>query len=515
MPRLSRRSSGILSVVVVAVAAVAALIASHRTSAHEHHARTTAVANELTVGTATTGRPIPAGFLGLSLETSAIEPYAGTDAKAVNPVFEQLVRNLTPGQRPVLRIGGDSTDWSWWPVPGATRPRGVRVNLDDPWLRVMAALTHDLDAKLMFGIDLEMNNRADAAAEANTLVHEVGRGSVVALELGNEPELYGSLTWFVDPNGVHVTGRPPGYGFSDYLNDFTSTGKLLPRGVPLAGPASGGPRWLPYLGSFLSAEPLVKLATLHAYPLQQCYVPTYSPQYPTVAHILAPSASQGLADSIAPYVGVAHSDHVPVRIDEINDDSCGAVPGVDHGFVSALWALDASFQMARIGADGVNFHTYPTAPYGLFTFTRARGKWRGSVSPEYYGLVMFAQAVPPGARLLKLSGSLGDVRAWATRAPDGSVHVVLINDDTAQSRTVAIRIAGATAMAALERLRATGVTASTGVTIGGQTYGSATRTGTLTGHSTVVSVRAKNGAYRVDLPSASAAMLTLAAPAPA
>jgi glycosyl hydrolase family 79 len=514
--RISSRRRPAIALLAV-MAALAGLVATKRTSAHEHHARGSAAAStlDLTVGPATSRGPIPSGFLGLSLEYTAIEPYAGTDPKAVNPVFEQLVRNLAPNQSPVLRIGGDSTDWSWWPVPGATKPRGVRVTLDDRWLHVTAALTHELAAKLILGIDLEMNNRADAAAEANTLVHKVGRGSVKALELGNEPELYGSLTWFIDPNGVHVTGRPPGYDFSDYLNDFTTTGKLLPQGVPLAGPASGGPRWLPYLGSFLSAEPRVKLATLHAYPLQQCYVPTYSPQYPTVAHILAPSASQGLADSVAPYVGVAHSHHVPVRIDEINDDSCGAVPSVDHGFVSALWALDASFQMARIGVDGVNFHTYPTAPYGLFTFTRAHGKWQGHVSPEYYGLDMFAQAVPPGARLLRVSGSLGDVKAWATRAPDGTIHVVLINEYTAQPSTAAVRIAGAHGPAALERLRAKGITAATGVTLGGQTFGTATATGKLAGRSTITSVRRTNGAYVVRLPRASAAMLTLAAPPPA
>ncbi len=62
-------------------------------------------------------RAIPAGFLGLSLEYSAVSAYAGRDPSAVDPVFEQLIRNLTPGQRPVLRIGGDTTDWSWYPVP--------------------------------------------------------------------------------------------------------------------------------------------------------------------------------------------------------------------------------------------------------------------------------------------------------------------------------------------------------------------------------------------------------------
>jgi glycosyl hydrolase family 79 len=148
----------------------------------------------------------------------------------------------------------------------------------------------------------------------------------------------------------------------------------------------------------------------------------------------------------------------------------------------------------------------------LFTFTRQNGHWRGDVAPEYYGLEMFAQAVPPGARLLRLSGSLGMVRAWATQAPDGTVHVVLINEYTAQSRTVAVRIAGAQGPATLERLQGKGVSATTGVTLGGQTFGTATETGTLAGHSTVTSIPDTNGGYVVRLPRASAAMLSLAAP---
>ena len=75
------------------------------------------------------GRGLPNGFLGLSLEYPAIEAYAGTDPAHIDPVFEQLVRNLAPGQAPVLRIGGDSADSTWWPVPGATRPPGVTFTL--------------------------------------------------------------------------------------------------------------------------------------------------------------------------------------------------------------------------------------------------------------------------------------------------------------------------------------------------------------------------------------------------
>jgi hypothetical protein len=512
----SRRRPALLAIfALVIVAAIGALIATRRTSADEHLAAQTSGVLPLNVSDRAVGRPIPAGFLGLSLEYTAIEPYAGTDPKGVNPVFEQLVRNLSPNQSPVLRIGGDSTDWAWWPVRGAIKPGGVRITMDDRWLHVTAALTHDLGAKLILGIDLEMNNSADAAAEANALVNGIGRQSIVALELGNEPELYGSFTWYVTPAGVKISGRPPGYDFAAYLKDFTRTGNALPDGVPLAGPATGGPRWIPKLGSFLPAEPRVTVATLHRYPLQQCYIPPSAPQYPSVAHILAPAASRGLADSIAPYVGVAHSRHVTLRIDEMNTDSCGSVPSVDHGFASALWVLDASFQMARVGVDGINLHSYPTAPYGLFTFTRAHGTWQGHVSPEYYGLDMFAQAAPAGARLLNVSGSLGNVRSWATRAADGTVHVVLINEDTAPSRTIAVRVAGAQGSATLERLRGKSLGSSTDVTIGGQSFGTTTETGTPSGRPENTPVAPTNGVYSVRMPPASAAMLTLGPPAPA
>ncbi len=36
---------------------------------------------------------IPPGFIGLSTEFSALPPYAGHDPGAVDPVFEQLIRN--------------------------------------------------------------------------------------------------------------------------------------------------------------------------------------------------------------------------------------------------------------------------------------------------------------------------------------------------------------------------------------------------------------------------------------
>ena len=77
----------------------------------------------LTISRRSYGRPVRPGFVGVSLEYTALEAYAGRDPLAVNPVLVRLIRNLAPGQAPVLRIGGDSTDRTWAPTRMLTRQR--------------------------------------------------------------------------------------------------------------------------------------------------------------------------------------------------------------------------------------------------------------------------------------------------------------------------------------------------------------------------------------------------------
>ena len=459
----------------------------------------------VTVSNAAGGSRIQPGFLGLSLENTAIIPYAGRDAKAPDPVFLQLVRNLTPGQSPVLRIGGDSTDWAWYPVPGLSKPHGVRVTLTPRWLAVTRALATSLNARLIMGIDLEADSRALADGEASAFERGIGKPWIDAIELGNEPNLYGSFTWYVRSDGVHVMGRPPGYDFSSFLGDFTSFATGLPG--PLAGPASGAPTWMADTGEFLAREPRIGVVTLHRYPAQTCFVSPSSPLYPTVANLLAPAATTGLADGIAAYVALAHARHLPLRIDEINTDSCGAAPGVSNAFVSALWALDTLFEMARVGVDGVNIHTYPGATYQLFTFTHDARRWSALVAPEYYGLLMFAQAAPAGSRLIDTTATNAKgITVWATRGRKGRTRVVLINERP-DPRTIALS-SPAGRPATLERLRAPRLASTAGVTLGGQSFGAQTKSGRLAGRSSIAKLPASQGRYLFTLPAESAALVT-------
>jgi hypothetical protein len=511
----SRAVSGLLIVALTALAAAGATVFATDTGSTAGDPAPARApdqgAGTLTVGTATVGRPIPRGFVGLTTEYRGLEAYAGTNPAAVDPVFAQLVRNLAPGQSPVLRIGGDSTDWTWWPVPHLAKPLGIKFSLNSTWLHVASALAKNLSARLVLGINFEADSGAVAGAEARALIAGLGRGRIEALELGNEPELYGSFPWYKLPDGQHVRGRPRTYGFGNFVSDFANISRSIPSDVTLAGPSMGAPIWIPLIGQFLAGNRHVGLATLHRYPLKHCS----SAARVTIPEILSDTSSTGLAASVAQAAATAHARGVGLRIDEMSAISCGGVAGVSHSFATALWSLDTLFAMARVGVDGVNMQTAPGSFNELFSVAQANGAWQGSVYPGYYGLMMFAQAAPPGARFVKLAGSPGgQVNAWATRGPDGAVRIVLINDATAGARTITVRAPAVNGPSTLERLQAPSAAATQGVTLGGQSFGSQTTTGQLAGPSTLTFLKPAAGRYVLTLPAASAALLTIAAKGP-
>jgi hypothetical protein len=464
-----------------------------------------AQAKAVTVGSPTRSRPIAPGFVGLSMEFKDLFAYAGSDPHAVNPVFVQLVRNLAPGQPAQLRIGGDSTDWTWYPYRGHKRQGGVRYSITSRWLGVASALASELNAKTIIGINLETNNPNLSAAEARAFVRALGIQRIEGLEIGNEPELYGSFAWYV-MNGVKHFGRPHSYDFSDFLHDYAETAKAMPA-APLAGPNTGGTEWMPILNRFLGTEH-VRVATLHRYALKRCSKSAHV----TIGQLLSEASSRGLADFLAGYAGIAHRHGVPLRIDESNSVSCGGAPGVSDTYASALWAADAMFEMARVGIDGVNMHSRPGITNELFSFQRSKGRWTATVNPVYYGLLLFADAAPPGSRLLKVGNpGLTGLKIWATRATDGRIRVVLINKDATHGRTVALQIPGASGPALLARLRGPGLAAKHGVSFGGQSFGQ-TSTGVLAGKPSAATITPNGSRYVVPLPAASAAVLTIAAP---
>jgi hypothetical protein len=462
------------------------------------------------VGADPISRPVPLGFVGLSIEYRSAIYYFGSDPAHLNPLFVALARQLTPNQSPVIRFGGDTTDWTWWRTPGIARPPGVRYTLGPRWVRATRAAAQALDARLILGINFEADSAAIARTEADNLLAGIGRRYIAGFELGNEPEVYGTLGWYANSQGVGVPGRPSSYGFGAFLPDYARISAVLPPAVPLVGPASGAPAWLTGLGRYLASNRRVGVVTFHRYPLHRCFTPRSSPAYPTIGNLLSPPAASGPADSLQSAVRVAHSRGLPLRSDELNSVSCGGARGVSDTFASSLWILDTLFNMARVGADGVNIHTFRNAIYEPFAFGHAHGRWTAQVKPMYYGMLMFARAAPPGSRLLPTAATgSGLVRVWATQAPGGSVRVVLVNQSLRRWVTTAVRPPRSAVTATAQRLRAPRIGAKGGVTIAGQSFGSTTTTGTLTGHPHLAALSSVQGRFVVRLPPASATLLTV------
>lgn len=464
----------------------------------------------VSVNPAAVQRRIPTGFLGMSIEYWALENYAGQNPHAVNPALVQLIRNVLPHKGGVLRIGGVTTDKTWWPVPGVAQPKGVNYSLSKRRLEVAAALARATGTRLLMGIQFEADSSTVAAAEARAMLAHIGRDRLAAFELGNEPELFGNpnFGWYTQ-NGQPVPGRPAGYDVNAFTSDFAHIGSGLPHQVPLAGPSSNVGSWLGNLNTFLSGAPRVGLVTLHRYPFAACVGSASSPGYPTLSRLLSPAASTGLASGVVPYVAAAHAQHLPVSIDEMNAISCGNPAGLTNSFALALWMVDALFADAAIGVDQVDVHTWPGAVYQLFTTKQVGRRWGVSVFPEYYGLLLFSQAAPAGSSLVASSTDNTLIRSWATRGPGKTVRVVLINDDPAAGHSVSLRVRGKQRSATVELLRAPSAVATGGVTLANQAFGRQTSTGVLLGPRRTISVGSRGGAFSLRLRPASAALLTL------
>ena len=462
-----------------------------------------------TVGSDPAGQPMAQGFTGVSLEYGALHSYTGRDPDHINPVLLNLMRNLVPGgQTSVLRIGGNSADRTWWPIRGQIPPGGISYALNNGWMRTTHALAKALGGRMIMGVNLAGGRPSVAAAESRALLAGVGRRSIQAFEIGNEPDVYGLFPWYRDRRGRVFFARGHKYDLTKFIKQFSRWRAAMPS-LPVTGPAFAELTWLSGLPRFMRAEPGLKLLTLHRYPLRACLTDPSDPGYPTIPNLLSDRASAGVAQQVAPYVTAAHNQGLTFRLDEMNSASCSGKKGVSDTFGSALWVLDTLFNLASVGVDGVNIHSLPGAAYELFTFQHNASGWEAFVHPEYYGMLLFAQSFPPGARLLPVKvNPSGPVKVWATRSSDFQTRVVLINKDPTTSYTVQVQVPGFTSTAQLERLAAPTVFSTNDVTLGGQSFGDETSTGLMPGPPQTETVAPVLGSYTVTLQPASAALLT-------
>lgn len=464
--------------------------------------------------------PLPNGFLGVALEISTIPQWVGdaTTPAQVNPVLVQLLRNLNPVGPPSIRIGGQSTDRSWWPVPNLSDPAGVTYAIGTSWAKAALLLAERLDAQYIMSLNLEADSTRITQYEAYQLLDVIGAKYIKDFEIGNEPDLYTHTPWYRVHKGKRVPwyvrigtpyfARPAHFDEADFLAEWQQSLAALPPGVPVAGPDTASAQWIGPFSALIGQTSRIGMLDSHAYALFNCVTDPSNAKYPSIPHLLAQSAATRIVRGATEFAPTAEHAGIPFRIDEMGSVSCDGHAGVSDAFASALWATDALFEAARAGVSGVNLHSFPGSSNGLFDLADTASGWVADVHPIYYGALMFAQADPEGARLLTIaSGSPSTLRIWATIGADHRVRVLLIN--TGPHRLVTIHAPKGFGQrdGVVERLLAPSISAQTGETIGGQTLA-----GTTTGDvpaPTVQTARPRSTGYTIAAPAGSETLLTL------
>jgi hypothetical protein len=431
------------------------------------------------------GRSISPTFMGIAHEWGDGQAIMGSSATGVNQIYRNLLNNLTAyGSGPmIVRIGGNSTDTSQEPNPSTIQP--------------FVELANAVGAQCFLGINLGAGDQKLAVDQAQAFTRQMPPGSLLAFEIGNEPDSY------ADKNL-----RSASFRFQDYLSQFDLWRRLilpkLPPGTRVLGPSWAYPASLTNIDSFLASEHSYLFAvSQHFYVSDACQGHSNP-----VDILLRPSSTSGAAARMQAGVAAAHGYGLPFRIDELNSIACGGQAGISDVFGSALWAIDLMFEYANIGVDGVNWQSPNGAPYSVFDFgidmkKQPRTYWLKSARPLYYAMLFFQEASSRHAKLLPVSLSTqSNIKAWATIDDSGTIRLTVINKDPSKSGTVKVTLPGFHT-ASIQRLTAPSIGARDGLSFAGQTLDSSPD-GTMRGKKRAESVSGTDGAFDISSPGGSA-----------
>jgi hypothetical protein len=435
-----------------------------------------------------TGRPIAPDFIGLSYESAILSPgdYFSPDNA---PVFG-LLRTL--GETGVLRIGGNTSERTVWD-PGVPPAPGSIV-ITPAAIDRLAATLRMVGWRLIYGLNLARGTPQAAAEEAVHVARALGP-LLLAFQIGNEPDGFGRWT------GV----RPKGYDAGVFLAEWIPFHAAIRARVPnaaFAGPdVAGATEWVP---AFAAAAPAgLVLLTRHYYADGPAGAPHVSLEKLLQSSAQVAPILQGLED-------VSRTSRLPYRLAETNSIFNEGQPGVSDTLGAALWGLELMFACAAAGCAGINFHAgdHNLRPgrNKAYTPIARGGDGRLRAAPLYYAMLMFAQAAR-GSLVPAWVDQGPELKAFAVRAPDGSLRVCLINTHPGRAVRLAVDPGRRFADASVLRLAGPAIDATDGVTLGGAPVDASGRWAPA--HNETAEHAAAD--MVVDVAAASAALLSLRA----
>jgi hypothetical protein len=382
----------------------------------------------VTVDTGTTVGTIGADFTGFSYEKTHIMNGSLTSNNANMIALYKLLGS------PMVRVGANDVERCKWFGAGTapSQPNGQPFNIKvttggvDQFCGFLAAT----GSKAIYGVNFQVGDVIASSAEV-AYVMSACPSSIVGIEIGNEPDKFGS--------------------WADQTTDYEKFADAIVAtpGALLVGPACTSKAdvtfSVPFADSITAKYP-GKLTLLS----QHSYVAAANTSGCSVPNLQITTTL--LTDIFDTIQAAATKDNIPGwRMDENNTCSGHGQQGVSDTFLSALWALDYMFEVAKRGGSGINFHNGETGMDGTVPFYYEPIKENGGVvvqvQPEYYGMLLFAQAGTGSMVSTTVSTSAQYFTAWAIKAADGSTSVVLNNRNASSGISATVDLGSAVSSA--------------------------------------------------------------------
>jgi hypothetical protein len=460
----------------------------------------------VTVDPTKPGNAITNQFIGFSAEwgTTVRTLIGDGTGKAQKPTVTLFKSFAAEGNHPPLRVGGNSADEAYYLPNGGTLPTGLKIPIKATDIAGLTDLNAQTGASMIPDLNLVLGDATNSSSFIQALQAAFPAGTIRAFEIGNEPD-----------NWEAKMLRPAGYTFADWTAEYdkmtAALNVILKTAPPYAGPGTFTPGpWFDGVDTLYAHEKSnLSLATLHRYPYTNCAGDNTRPTATTPEALLASQGTTDLVALFAPHVAAARAANVELRVGEFNSIACSGVSGVSDSYAEALWAADATMELATAGVDAVNFHMSASSS----TTTVYYDAWQYSgttvtVLPLYYGLRLASMTIAGGGKLLPVTVNVGaTVHGFATLGSDGKVRVLLVSLDTANGGMVSVNVPGAKS-ASLVRMHAPMLSAKTGITLGTQTWDGSTD-GTPMGTATSETLTIQGGAIAVPLPALDAVVITV------
>ncbi len=373
------------------------------------------------------GYPVPQRFLGLSFEAAALGQLTRYSERGD---LVRLLRSLGPG---MLRFGGITADQNVaWTDAATPRPAWASSTIGPEQMRALGVLARRSGWQVLLTVGLA-HYEPTAAAREVAAAHKALGANLAAVEIGNEPNAYGShgfraLPWIAQ-------------GYEEEVSSYRAAIEAFTPGVPIAGPDVSGSGVFPEWGEEEALSQKPALLTGHHYPLGCAQTPA-----PSIETLLSAVTREREAQSLETYMSVASAYRIPFRLDEANSVSCGGVAGISDTFASTLWATGYITQAMAAGTAGINLQGNPTncAGYTPLCATGQAAIASGSLhaQPDWYALLLTSSLVGyrPLPTAISSEGSPPNLVAASFSGPDHVLKAVLVDDEPSGASPLALRL---------------------------------------------------------------------------